>query len=271
MMFPTQSMDALIAAHPKEPPKQSAHRQIYTQLCSDPAAPLNLMHDPAISSITATPARAFLQEFFQRFPQSSLPPPPPQALFTAANIASRTRLVQYPTPVHLLAWRIDRPTRMILYTGASCPPPSKLDPLGMQPHTFQKILLEERTRRPQPSVVQFLEKGQENPSAAVRASLAAYAKHRLTPFFERVPVPRQPPLSSSSSRFPTNPTRNLSVANHILEEVIACFIHAPPKPENHTVVSVNGATQWDKAHIDPRSVFVCVCVYLWVPNSTRHH
>jgi hypothetical protein len=260
-------------------PSQKEHinkptRQIYTQLCSDPAAPLNLMHDPSLSAITAAPAKAFLQEFLLRVQKTTFTPPPSDII-----IASRTpRLVQYPTPLRLLAWRIDRPTRMILYTGAACPPPSKLDPPVMQPHTFQKILLEERTRRPQPSVIQFLSPCQNdtNPRAAVRASLAAYAKHRLTPFFERVSVPRAQQQQSRS-------TRTISAANHILEEVIACFIHPPSKPENHTIVPINGAAPWNKAHIDPRSVCVfcacalvclrvCVCLRVWACQCvSRHH
>jgi hypothetical protein len=254
MLFPTQSLDALLRDPGQKEHINKPTRQIYAQLCSAPSAPLNLMHDPSLSAITAAPAKAFLQEFLGRHqPTLSLPPPP-----------SRTpRLVQYgPTPLRLLAWRIDRPTRMILYTGAACPSPSKLDPPVMQPHTFQKILLEERTRRPQPSVIQFLSPQQENPRAAVRASLAAYAKHRLTPFFERVSVPRAQQQQQSRSTRTTTTTTTIPAANHILEEVIACFIHPPSKPENHTIVPINGAAPWNKAHIDPRSVCVCVCAYL---------
>lgn len=258
MLFPTQSLDALL-----RDPDQKEHiinkstRHIYAQLCSAPSASLNLMHDPSLSAITAAPAKAFLQEFLSRVQKIPFSPP-------SDTIASRTRprLVQYgPNPLRLLAWRIDRPTRMILYTGAACPPPSKLDTTVMQPHTFQKILLEERTRRPQPSVIQFLSPEQNsNPHAAVRASLAAYAKHRLTPFFERVSVPRAQ-QQPRSTRTTTTATTTIPAASHILEEVVACFIHPPSKPENHTAVPINGAAPWNKAHIDPRSVRVCVCVY----------
>ncbi len=78
---------------------------------------------------------------------------------------------------------------MILYTGTAPPPPSELDPLApMQPHTFAKTVLEERTRRPAPSVIQQLPPAltPASNSDAIRTSLAHYARTVLAPYYERV-------------------------------------------------------------------------------------
>lgn len=254
-MLPAQSKaHFLLAAH--APPDEST-RRIYTQLSSDPSSALFLMDDPALAALTVPDAIAFLQAFLAASP---LPTATPS--FGHSDIAARTRLVKYHTPIRLLAWRIDRPNRMILYMGTACPPPSRLDPADMQPHTFPKAILDDRTRRPQPSVIQQLPSQAatlpEDQPDNVRSSLAAYAKHRLTPFFERIAV----------LKHPANTTRPVPVAfqpaSHTLEEAFACFLHPlPPGSSHHTVVPVNGARQWDKAHIDPRSV---LCLWLSVSS-----
>ena len=209
-------------------------KPFYTRVCSDPPSTLFVMDDPALTKLTAAQTAAFLTAFFQRYHH-----PRPEAAHASS------RLVTYSAPIRLLAWRLDRPARMILYTATAPPPPSELDPLApMQPHTFAKTVLEERTRRPAPSVIQQLPSAltPASNSDAIRTSLAHYARTVLTPYYERVTTAIQP--------YDHTKRRWIQATSHTLEEAMACFIH-PPR-EHHTEVFLNGSRQWDKGHIDPR-------------------
>jgi hypothetical protein len=229
MLFPTQSLAYLDGAMADN----DATKPFYTKLCLDPPSTLFVMDDPALTSITSSQTTAFLTSFFKRQPAPRIPTP---------SASTSSKLVTYQSPMRLLAWRLDRPARMILYTGTNPPTPSELDPLApMQPHTFTKAVIEERTRRPAPSVIQQLTPTNISASTAVRASLAHYAKHVLAPYYERVTTTL--PHDAAKRRW-------MQATSHTLEEAMACFIHPPPA--HHNEVPLNGGRQWDKGHIDPR-------------------
>jgi hypothetical protein len=241
MLFPVQSQvffesggSAASLVHTSQIPK------LYTNLCSDPASILFVMDDPALTELTTPQATAFLRSFMASSPEPPVPPPSSYA---------QTLVTYSQYPIQLLAWRIDRPSRIILYTGASAPTPSQLDPLAFQPHTLQKTMLEERSKRLAPSVIHQCSESTKISKAGVssdliRHSLAHYAKHTLSPFQEKIAN------ASGTTRGKTK-QRPVIAQSHVLEESITCFIH-PPKPGNHSEVSLNGSLSWNKGHIDSR-------------------
>lgn len=185
--------------------------QQYRAACSDPHTVLAAMDDLPPSSRPITQAAKFLA----KFQLDSLPQP--------VSTVHRQ-------PIHLCAWRLDLPSRVCLYTGEHPADPSALDLATFSPHTLSKLLLEERSRRPNPSRVHILP--QDDISAhAVRTSLLHYAQTALTPYRART-------LDSAPQ------------LDHTLEEALACLIHAPTR--NHTEIELHQSPPWDKDHIDSR-------------------
>lgn len=178
----------------------------------DPRQALLAMDDDAIlTSLPNHPSRATLAAFLA----DSLPPP---ALKTLA------------TPLRLCAWRVDAPGRVCLFTGDH---PQALDitPGSFAPHTLSKTLLDERSRRQDPSAIHLLLPPSQDPGhpASVRASLLHHAQTALTPHRARVPGA---PLDTT------------------LEEAFACLVHAPDR--NHTDIALHQSPPWDKDHVDSR-------------------
>jgi len=184
----------------------------------DPRQALLAMDDAiTLTSPPNHPSRATLAAFLA----DSLPPPALKTL---------------PTPVRLCAWRVDAPGRVCLFTGDH---PQALDSIilatGMAqgsfaPHTLSKTLLDERSRRQDPSSIHLLLPGQDpGHPASVRASLLHHAQTALTPHRARVPGA---PLDTT------------------LEEAFACLVHAPAR--NHTDIALHQSPPWDKDHVDSR-------------------
>lgn len=177
---------------------------------TDPAACLQAMLHHAASAT----AGAFLASF----EAASLPPPAVRTL---------------PKPVTLCAWRIDGPGRVCLSTGNSARP--LLLDQSFAPHTLPKVLLDERSKRPDPSRIHLLLPAEEQATPdAIRTSLLHHAQTALTP--HRVRMAK---------------TSATCLLDHTLEEAFAALIH-PPARANHTEIALNQSPPWDKDHIDAR-------------------
>lgn len=158
-------------------------------------------------------------EFFARFLQHCLPTP----VFTTS-----------PTALHLLAWRVETPARACVFTGQhpkyiTVPAISS----AFAPHTLSKALLEDRSRRKDPSCIHLIPASTPASPDAIRASLLHHAQTALTPHHERVRNHPSPILDTT------------------LDEFFACTIHAPAR--NHTDITLHQSPPWDKDHIDSRS------------------
>jgi len=188
-----------------------AHRA----MADDHPTVLALMSDAPLSGHGVTQAGKFLS----KFQQDSLPEPV---------------TTQYRQPIHICAWKLDLPSRVCLYTGEHPTDPGSLDLSLFLPHTLSKVLLEERSRRQDPSRFHVLSDPDALSADAVRASLLHYAQTALTPHRARVSGCHHQPL------------------DHTLEEAVACLIQAPTR--NHTQITLNQSPPWDKDHIDSRCV-----------------
>lgn len=167
----------------------------YVALCADPRAVLAHMNRP--------------NEAARQCLRNGVAVPPPER---------ETRLDGV-----LLAWTITTPQRVILYTG----------PVGAglaEPHALKKVLLPDRSRRPDPSAIHLADDASE---AAVRDSLRFYAQNTLAPFTEHLQG------------------RGTAHA-HTLEEALAQFVMPPP--EHHATIELHESQRWCKDHIDPRCV-----------------
>lgn len=175
----------------------------------DPARCLRAMLDATVCSPAAG-------AFLASFAAASLPPP---ALRTPQQ------------PITLCAWRLDGPGRVCLFTGEH---PRKGPALGatFAPHTLSKVLLEERSKRPDPSRIHLLSPDTLATPDAVRTSLLHHAQTALTPYRVRLHHP------------------HAACLDHTLEEAFATLIHPPTR--NHTEIPLNQSPPWDKDHIDSR-------------------
>lgn len=135
-------------------------------------------------------------------------------------------------PITLCAWRLDGPGRVCLFTGDHPKDPTRLldAETPFAPHTLSKLLLDERSRRPDPSRIHLID-GAPSPDA-IRASLLHHAQTALTQHRVRLP--------------------SGTCLDHTLEEAFACLIHAPTR--NHTDIPLHQSPPWDKDHIDSRRV-----------------
>ena len=135
---------------------------------------------------------------------------------------------QHPSPITLLAWKVETPARTIAYTGTQ----EQLARADFtRPHTLgPKVLLSERSKRPAPASITVVPPADQSLLLGdlVRSSLLQYAA--------------PPPKKHSASLLQTP---------HALEEAIACFAHAP-LPSNDATVPIGASTQWDRDYIDCR-------------------
>lgn len=210
MMIPRESLAHLIT--PGQPRPAS--------LCTDSRSVLDCMTlDPLQSPFDLAASSAFIGKFIE--------------LYSA--LGGLPKLL--PRPIRLLAWKLDSPPRIILFNGASAPAPSVLDPLTLKPHSLQKIIVNERSKRQAPSAIHTVA-SDASVSINIRDSVTHYAQHRLEPFKEIVATSSQPGKKHSL------------VQAHTLEEALACFAH-PPRG-HHTEIPINASICWNQSHIDPR-------------------
>ena len=158
------------------------------------------------------------KRFLTRFQTDCMPPP---------------TFVKFRYPLHICAWRIESPTRTLLPTTSTTTAKTEALPLGndpaaFKPHQLPKLLLDERSKRPQPSAIHLLPNDADLTCQAVRDSLLYHIKANPSDF--RV-VP---------------PTRDTT-----LEEA-ACVFTAG-SASNHSVIALNQSPPWEKDHVDSRS------------------
>lgn len=210
MMIPRESLAQLITPGPPRP----------DSLRTDSRSVLDCMTlDPLQSPLDIAASSAFLVKFME--------------LYSALGGLPK----RLPQPVRLLAWKLDSPPRIILFNGSTVPAPSVLDPLTLQPHSLQKILVDERSKRQAASAIHTVSSG-DSVSVNIRDSITHYAQHRLEPFKEIITTSSQPGQKHSF------------VQAHTLEEALACFVH-PPRG-HHTEIPINASICWSQSHIDPR-------------------
>ena len=179
--------------------------------CTDPLTVLAAMDDLPETSASLTEAGKFL------------------AAFQLATLYESVPATQR-QPVHLCAWRLDLPSRVCLYTGEHPANPAALDLSTFSPHMLSKVLLDDRSRRPSPSVIHTLQPNDIS-AGAVRTSMLHYAQTRLTPYLH-------------------HGTAHAKSLDHTLEEALACLVFPPPR--NHTAIALHESPPWDKDHIDSR-------------------
>jgi hypothetical protein len=178
-------------------------------------------------------------KFLAAFNASCLPPP---------------TTVRYRQPIHLCAWKIESPSRVVVYTGKHPPPSQKEGQADLAqllsgsfaPHTLSKVLLDERSKRPVPSAIHLLATDQEFTPAAIRESVLHYAQTQLAPHKERVSLLARSQLQHQGRR----QQQHVSILDHTLEEATAVFIHPPTR--NHSEIALNQSPPWDKDHVDSR-------------------
>lgn len=210
MLFPAQAR-----AHQSGLTSSVDFPDAHRATACDPVSVLSIMSDAPLTGHAITQAGKFLS----RFQQDILPEP---------------ITTQYRQPIHICAWKLDLPSRVCLYTGEHPKDPSTLDLSSFMPHTLSKVLLEERSRRQDPSRFHILQDPGSLSADAIRTSLLHYAQTALTPHKARIPGIAQHAL------------------DHTLEEAVACLVQAPTR--NHTTIALNQSPPWDKDHIDSRCV-----------------
>lgn len=209
MLFPTQALShQACLSTPYDFPKD------YQDLCRDHTAILDAMHD------LEPHHTADAGKFLACFQADCLPPP---------------AIVKFRQPIHLCAWRIESPTRTLLLLPSSSPtkpaPNINENPLAFKPHQLPKHLLDERSKRPQPSAIHLLLPNDADlTSQAVRDSLLHHIKASPTSFVA-------PPTSSNTS-------------DTTLEEAACVFTAGPAS--NHSEIQLNQSPPWEKDHIDSR-------------------
>lgn len=257
MLFPTHAMSyALDLTTPLDFPES------FHDFCHDPPSILHAMTVSPAHDIS--PAHLSLDhsaKFLSKFHEACLPPP---------------TTVTYRQPIHLCAWKIESPSRVLVYTGKHPVVGEQqellvTDPASFTPHTLSKLLLDERSKRPTPSSIHLLSNDQEFTQEAIRQSLLHFAQTALTPHRERISVlqKRQGGSSTTSSGRQVHLLRRgannnatititnssmvqqpLTVLDHTLEEAAAVFTHPPTR--NHSEIGLNQSPPWDKDHVDSR-------------------
>jgi len=150
-------------------------------------------------------------------------------LKSCTDIVPWSRRVQFRYPLHMLAWRIDTPSRIIAFTGTGMDVGSFMTG-ELAPHTLSKTLLEERSQRQDPSSVHLTE---FPVVASVRRSLRSWAAKNLGEGFREKVEQDEDGMQA-----------------HTLEEAIACFVTKSNK--NHSELRLNESKRWDKGEIDSR-------------------
>ena len=206
VFLPTAALDATRSG--ARLPPRLAHA------CRDHAALLADMSDPDATAPNADAARLYLRE--------------------ACNIEVPARSTSTQATQHLLAWRVEGPRRVVLFTGAFDEASS--DPAEMVPHLLTKALLPLPSRRPELAEIRLALQGRPSESD-VRARLLHAGRTALehSSFLER-----------------TGPhSRRAGALAHSLEEAVLAFARAPPA-ECHARIGLSQTQHWDKDHIDTR-------------------
>jgi len=195
--------------------------EAYHRLCHDGPGVLLAMRELLVKADIA-------EEFLSTFQHSCLPPP---------------TTITYRQPLHVCAWRIEFPSRVLVFTGKH---PQSHDDIaqGFMPHTLSKVLLDERSKRPVPSCIHLMSNDTQFTPDAIRDSLLYYTQTKITPHRERVSVQ----VNQRRGKKPVQ--QQISIQDQTLEEAAAVFVHPPLR--NHSEIGLNQSPPWDKDHIDHR-------------------
>ena len=204
MLFPTHAL-----AYASGATTRADFPGAYRAVCHDPDAILDAMDDLPAYTLNSAHSAKFLVQF-----QTKCLPIPITTAFRQ--------------PIHVCAWKLEQPPRVCLYTGEH--PSNGIDPSSFAPHALSKVLLEERSKRPNPSSIHLVTHDNISP-AAIRNNLLHYAQTVLTPYRAQL-------------------KQGGDALDHTLEEAVACFVQAPTR--NHTQIELNQSPPWDKNHIDSR-------------------
>jgi hypothetical protein len=137
----------------------------------------------------------------------------------------------FPTPLSILAWRIDCPPRALLYTGES----ERVDLLATPPHTLAKTVLTEKIPKRTVSGISLL-----SDTGDSMQSLRSCLVHDLV-----VDGFADHPMHQVSTRLKPETFTTTTLA-----EAVAVFACHPP--EEHSILRVGESAAWDKDHIDFR-------------------
>ena len=154
----------------------------------------------------------------------------------------------FPAPLNVLLWRIDCPSRVMLYVGSE----RQLDIRVHPPHTLAKTLLLDRMPSRTISGISSL-LDPEPSHASLRACLAAeilgshadFAEHP----FHKASISMGVAGRGAPQRGRPPPPGGFQTST-TLAETLAVF--CGPKPLKHTEVSLNESPPWDEGHIDDR-------------------
>jgi len=136
-----------------------------------------------------------------------------------------------PHPAYLLAWRIEGPRHVVLFTGAQAVEPH--DILDVAPHTLPRALLPDRSRRPELAEITAWDTAPTEHDIRQAVLRAATAAFRRSGFIERVRGQRAGAQATA------------------LEEAVLQFMRPPPE-DCHTRGALHSSQPWSDERIDPR-------------------
>lgn len=233
MLFPAEALAFSVPTQDHTP--TAPLPDAYHALCHDPTSVLYAMTDIPSAHLRLDQSAQFLKHF----QEACLPAP---------------KIIKYRQPLHLCAWKIESPSRILVYTGrhpsdheAITASLRQESPVPFLPHTLSKVLLDERSKRPTPSSIHLLNNDQEFAPSSIRASLLHYAQTSLTSHRERFTLLQQKQEHRPRSK---QPPSTFIVQDHTLEEAAAIFIE--PCTKNHSEIGINQSPPWDKDHVDNR-------------------
>lgn len=137
----------------------------------------------------------------------------------------------FPTPLSILAWRIDCPPRVILYTGESV----HVDLRATPPHTLPKVVVPEKIPKRTVSGISML----SDTGDSMQSLRSCIVQDLIGDGFS------DHPMHQVSTR-----AKQTSFTTTTLAEAVAVFSCQPPG--EHSVLRVGESATWDKDHIDDR-------------------
>ena len=137
----------------------------------------------------------------------------------------------FPTPLSILAWRIDSPPRVILYTGERhC-----VDLRSSPPHTLPKVVISEKISKQTVGGISMLSDMGDSMESLRSCMVQDLVKQDYGSH----------PMHQISSR-----VKRMTFTSTTLAEALSVFACQPP--DEHSILRVGESAAWDKEHIDDR-------------------
>ena len=170
--------------------------------------------------------------------------PPTDAILTAiqllvSHLPSVTPQT-FPTPLSVLAWRIECPQPAILYVGHS----EHINLDSHPPHTLPKLIFFDKMPSKYLSGISVLSDTLP-PHDSLRSILADEIL-KPHPDFSTHPFHQ----AKLSNRNQATPTQHTLVTTTTLAETVSVF--SGPKPPKHTTVMLHRSQPWEEDHVDDR-------------------